>query len=325
MAWDESLGRIASWQEHRPSLFCSSAFRKYRTLEESSTVMKALLVSVIFVATSMTALGADDAYPLKLTRPNKVGEKFVVTAREDESKTVSPPGDATSEDSPGFISATFEGAVEIAAVDSNGRPTQLHVVIRELTFATNNGDRDRLAAGTMIRHNVSGWKAHSRILSDGTLTEYQRTALDMIFVGIAPSTSSSDDDVFNDGKPKRVGDSWPMQTAAMVKGWTQMKVGPENAKGVVTLRALRKLGNKPALVVTAKMSVTKIELPDPNTAGAQMDSTFECVVPVDLNDGEMHSVSTTHCTVIMKPQPERITGRMVVVDRKNDIYFKPTN
>jgi hypothetical protein len=153
---------------------------------------------------------AADAYPIRLSWPSHVGDVVRVSVRASCKHSVKWT-DAVNQPVDIQFSAALEGTETIDAVSNNGRATKVTVKVDRCTKDGNN----LLPAGTTISADHSNSSIQYKI-NGADPTKEQKQVLENLLSPAAADESTEDQKVGTD-KPQRVGDSWPVNRAALAK------------------------------------------------------------------------------------------------------------
>lgn len=239
-------------------------------------------------AARATVPDADGRYPITLERPARVGFRFAESSSY-HSRTVqiitvaNQPGETTTEET----TATFAAEGEVVAVRDDGHASVLRYVVRTLS-RTDGGATEVLARpGAVLEVHVG----HSLETASATLDGVPLDAaqLEHIHDVVDLSSSGERDDLFASAEPRRVGESWSPDMAAITSGLSgagSMRIDPARSNGRMTLVSHETRDGVPGIVVEGVVASGGIEVPMPPGAAireANMDVHFGGFFPDDVS------------------------------------------
>lgn len=229
-------------------------------------------------------------YKVRISQPEKVGNKFVIssTATEKMSSTVEVPGVP-----PQAVAYTIDldGTVEILAVnDKTGQPVKLSCTVAKCTR-----DGEKLYdAGTVI--TADSKEGHEVITVNGNELDARSTEqLSGILQTHNPDDTETDDKMFGTDQPRKVGDSWPVNSEAVAKAFSEqgggLPLSKDDVSGTVKFVSVQKVDGKEYLEVVADLDVKSIQgkANGANITGGNLSGHMTALLPAEeggrpLND-----------------------------------------
>jgi hypothetical protein len=197
---------------------------------------------IAFVASSLLVARSCEAkdYAVKLARPDKVGLKYRLEARETKKQSMSinkGPAELKKEESQTMV--TLRAVVEVRKVSAKGEPLEKKVTIEKFI---DNKDEPLLKKGDVVTAKTVKGKTVFR------LGERELSARAAEFLGdlvkTKTMTTADDDVVFGSKSRRKVGESWKINAAALAK---DLKLKPANISGTVSLQAIEKHADEDCL------------------------------------------------------------------------------
>jgi hypothetical protein len=202
------------------------------TREPRSTLSRRLLALVLAQSLALGALGvagdasaqgrrgrtaaANDRATIVLHRRVTVGQRKHITAEgtADSALRVSV-GSEVVQDTHRIIRVTLDAESTVLAIDEHGKATAERLVIARFTRAEGDATQaDVVPAGTIMEIHRAPRSEDARVLVAGAAAgEAIVEALDA--VTSVRSGGATDDDFFGSARPRRVGESWNADGAAM--------------------------------------------------------------------------------------------------------------
>jgi hypothetical protein len=237
----------------------------------------AAAAALLALAAALPAARAADApaYPVKFERSFKAGQAFDFSFSTDSRLTQKreTPG-AAPRSSSTVKKLVFDADLRIAAVDDTGREARVDLTVKR--FNTQNGPgvpTTLLPDGARLTVTYSAAALDFK-RADGELSADALAGLQQVFKPHQPR-KVSDDDRFGTADPKRVGDSWPVNAAALTRDMTGTTLPAYKVSGAVTLRAVKPVGG-----VECAQFETRLALRDVPVQGATADEVKESVTNV---------------------------------------------
>jgi hypothetical protein len=232
------------------------------------------------------------AFVIRLARPAKVGDTAWFVA--DTTVVKSVQGNLSGHDrslKPTSVAIHFEATERIEAVGARGEPTRATYRVAKCVARFEKGQDVLLQPGTVLTVEAGKWKSSIRA-DRGYFSVYREIALRPI-VSLPNLGDVSDDDVFGSREPRKVGESWAADPAALAK-WVSREgaaVDKNSVSGTIKLKGLQTVNGVQCLVVTGR-AVTEPWVPDPKDMPEDMrlvsgrdEYKFTRLVPVDPSTG----------------------------------------
>ena len=192
-------------------------------------------LAVVFVASSLLASRGADAkdYALKLSRPDKVGLKYRLEAREKKKQSMSIyKGTTELKTEESQTTVALRAVVEVLKVDKQGEPLEKKLTIERFV---NEKDEPLLKKGDAVTAKTVDGKTVFR-MGDRELPGRAAEFLGDL-VKTKTTTTADDDEVFGSKTRRKVGESWKINAATLAK---DLKLKPADVSGSVTLDAVEK-------------------------------------------------------------------------------------
>ncbi|MCH8828090.1 MAG: hypothetical protein IID45_00780 [Planctomycetes bacterium] len=276
-----------------------------------TTVLTALLLASGF----STAAAEGKAYPIKLERPIQVGQRFKLSVKESKKEVmvITKNGQILQTKSKVF-QVDFAGEITVLKVDKKGEILSQSVIIEKLI---NKDKKDLLFKGqVVIAETIEGKTIYS--VKGGKLSEEARRALAEI-IKTKTKNTPGDDAVFGSKKPRRIGESWPVNQKFMAK---ELKIPESTVQGTVKLEKLEKSEGIECLrlVMTIKMrafpNAKKITDGGFRVENPVITMEMTGLFPTDLKTGVIQQKMSMNMRAVLvgtKPQTKGLVLKMSVV------------
>jgi hypothetical protein len=221
--------------------------------------LRILLSSALVLATAALCPAADESYPIKLFRPNKVGDQYdtQLSVKGDDSESFTRQG-SPPEKTEQSMRGELSGHVEVKQTDKKGETKVAVLTIKRLAGANGAADLKDLVNTGVIVEITRGEKETSFVVRSGeALNTPAKNFLTLMFSPLKDSPIT-DDDVFGSKTSHKVGDSWPVSADVVAKTFSDegLVISSKNISGTVTLKAAEKSpAGKPALRIQADMDL----------------------------------------------------------------------
>ena len=179
------------------------------------------ICGVLFLAAAAGGVRAEDAtYAVRLVRPYKVGEKYALTAKVQQTHAMREEVDGKEILSDaGDFKYSVEGVWTVTAIDAKGRESSFHVAIGKFQCSKDGAAAaEVLAAGTEVDCVYKEGKAEFTG-SKGALSEAATDALAAVFTA---SREKTEDDMYGTAGAKKIGESWGVNAKAMAENARRM-------------------------------------------------------------------------------------------------------
>lgn len=222
------------------------------------------------------------AYPVKLTRPMKVGQQYRWTA--DSTLLTSLPGAV-----PETVSVHLDAVVQILGVDKNGECTEMAATVEECTARTGREKKTIVKPGRVILVEAGKWRS-KLTPTTGTLTIDEDMLLRSV-LSVPRADDTNDDDVFGSAKPQAVGASWNVRTDQLIRSWAAAgyKLKPHNISGNVRVKSAETVDGAECVRVAGRAKIENflppaLDIPDGLPIGeATCELKFTKLLPLDLS------------------------------------------
>ncbi len=227
---------------------------------------------------SSVALAQD--YEIRLTRPDKVGERFraTVSARTVRKMAMSVGGRVVRKESEAFT-LDLEGDVTILAIDKRERASKASCKIIKLDRVEGEERKELLPKGTVVVTAIEEGKQVFRI-GEHKVDESIESALSSL-VELRRGDVTVDE-AFGTPDRKKVGDSWPINREKTAQEFAahDMPVAAERLQGKTTLEKVVKVGDAECLQISRDIRVKGLKVPAP--PGLRLGESKARMVVTDL-------------------------------------------
>ncbi len=255
-----------------------------------------IAVLVVWILAAPFALAMDPPaakeYVIKLERPEKVGDQLEVSAsgmiRESTKASV---GGKVVQKTDLAIDFEVQGTYDTLAADEKGRCTKCSLTVAKMVKIEDGKEVELLAPGKVVIAETKGQETDLQ-LKDPTdmLSEEAKKILDVSDLLSTHTGELADDDaIFGSSRPRKVGDSWDMNTelAARYFGRTLGAVKKEHFKGKMKLVGVTKVRGTECLEIHGVVTVSPFPLPPGMPPGAKVVEgklvmSTKSLLPVDL-------------------------------------------
>jgi hypothetical protein len=270
--------------------------------------MHRILLLICSLTCLFTAVHAADTTrrELKLGRAIKAMDKYYWSSNYTvEQKITARMNGAVvhSQNSKEIVSIAAN--CEVAAVTIEGEEREKLIMIRYFTVSNGDTTYDILQHGQIVRATFtdSGYIfLVDRAPAPDSIAQRLR---EIVHAEGGEKTGR----ILDAGRPVRVAESWPMNTAALRKVFldSSITVADKDMKGTVTFDAIEEVDQRQAASVkaTVDMKNVKIITPDleaPQTATMRINIAY--AVPLDVRYPPMRTSTSTNMEVTIKP-PDR--------------------
>ena len=248
-----------------------------------------LTLALLTAAEPCRADNADKTYPIKLTNPSHVGDKFDYSASgwRKMHNEITVAGQAPV-DQKQDLAVQAQGTIEVLAVDAKGVESKLAFTVKKFVRTDQNPPADILPAGAVVTAeagNKPGEEKTHFTLAGGELTADQSTALEIILNAHAPNRPT-EDETFGTDKPQKVGAVWPIDKAKLAEGSKEsgIVIKPDDVTGQSTLVAVMPIDGKEYARVAVEFSVKDVQIPLPGGAkieSCKMDAKYSTLYPTE--------------------------------------------
>ena len=258
--------------------------------------------------------GLCQEYQVKFTRASKVGDKYRITIASTSKSSMK-----MTPEMPGMPSGTQEFAVdfaadvEVLAVDSSGQVTKEALKIARLARTAEGQTTQVLAAGDEVVAQVEGGEKSFTVKGAPASMEQAGTLMGLVQLATGGLT---EDDMFAPSSAKKVGDSWPVNRAAIARSLAEdgNAVPEANITGTVKLLGVTKVGGVDCLDIQGDVKCTGLSATFPGLTAekGEFAMTFSGKYPVDLALPALEGDQATSMSMAAKGQGEPGTPDMRV-------------
>jgi hypothetical protein len=299
-----------------------------RNFEENR--MRLALRLMVFAAAAMlagSAMAASEDYAVRLSRAEKVGNEFHLSAAGTQStvSTVKEGGKIVAEQSMS-VAANLEATAKVIEIDKTGMPSKLALTVEKFGLKTNNASIEVLPKGTVISACAKDDKRFYEVEGKAVADEIAM-ALDMV-VSLGQD-GLGDDEIFGAKDRKKAGDEWPVNADAAAKDFTKkgLAAKKENVTGTVRLEKAEKVSGTDCLDVRFHITVGQCPvppIPDFATESATLDVTAAQHIPVEASARAVDQTLESTMKVVSKGKPKGTEAIIEVTDKMSTtVRFSP--
>jgi hypothetical protein len=254
------------------------------------------------------------AYPIRLTRPFKVGQQFRWNA--DATVINSIPAPAAAAQAPAVaetVSLHLDGVVQILAVDRDGECTEMACTVDECTARTSKEKKVVVRQGRVILIEAGKWKSKLTAAA-GTLTIEDDVLLRSV-LSLPRVDDTSDDDLFGSPRPQAVGESWNLRPDQMVRswGWAGYKLKPQQISGSVKVKSAETVDGVECVRVTGRARIEHflppaLDVPEGlQIEDATCEIKFTRLLPADPSLPAVQDSHSVSVHFVLKKDPRALT------------------
>lgn len=230
---------------------------------------------------------AQETYDIKLQRPGTVGSKWTVAGSASRAQTTKmTPAGGQAQTQENYASIIFEGELEILEIDKEGRVTKASCVVAKCVVGDKKGEdgKEAFPKGTKLMQSMTD-KGPGVATDAGPVADELADLLGE-FLPVEKNDSKEADDMF-DATGKKVGDSWPADSAKIAASLGKSMgapLDPKAVQGKVTLSGKGTSDGIDCLDVAIELAVspcTPALNPDATVEKAEMSLTMRGGLPVD--------------------------------------------
>jgi len=281
---------------------------------------------LLAIAVSLGAQAEAERYPVRLSRPMKVGNRYRIDSqgklRERQRVTVNrqPAGNEEK---------TFEvrlvAVATVLAVDAKSLPTRISYAVDSCRKSVSGDTQEVMAPGSKVVAESKDGKTVFLVNGERASPEAAE-ALNLVLSAREPG-SASDDEIFGTSERVSVGDKWNIHSEPAVRDLSKkgLTLAPADLTGSVRLEGVRTVGEVKALEISAQMRADKMGISTPpgvRLENASLESEFSGLVPADPERHDLLS-DKVHIRIRFRmggPKPS--TGEKFVIDSETEIHVE---
>jgi hypothetical protein len=278
-------------------------------------------LGICFTNTITPAHSADTkAYKIKLDRPIKVGQTFRIKASGYEAKSAAARVGNKSKELPGeTTSFSLVADYVIMEISDTGDATKIRIVIDTLNEQGTGVDKALLPRGVVVIGEVKNGK-ETYELTKGKLSKAAHNAIEKTF-SLDTDDGPSDDKIFDTQKPRKVGDSWPINKKQAALSFNKMKLKADikNLTGTTKFVQIRDIEGQKCIDLSHDIKITKFtpsiaqKLPPGTTLkNSLILFSGHNVVPVNTDSLLLYSTMNMKMAVVMSA-PGPVPGQKVEI------------
>ncbi|MFT7621306.1 MAG: hypothetical protein ACI9WU_000467 [Myxococcota bacterium] len=212
------------------------------------------MIAILVVASLLA--GAPPAWQITIDRPLKAGQKYRLDASGEQSMTMKDKdGKVLKTDR---LTTTLKADVTVSKVDDRGIATELSVQVESLNMVVGERASKPIENERVVVTRTGPQETF--VAGFGEITGPARKAL-RLAISVQPPGAPRSDDIFPAGKPRKLGDSWPMDAAKMA---TAMQghgsdAKAEHIKGQAQLKGISPCGKETCLDLRFEFTVANVQ------------------------------------------------------------------
>jgi hypothetical protein len=244
------------------------------------------MLSASALALVFSSLSAAQTYTVRFERPCKKGERYRISGSASSSKkrTFTVEGRVITE-TEGFTAefGADETAVELG---SDGKLIKETLTINYCRVHKDGNTRQPFPKGTVVVAAVENSQKVFRV--GGQPVDKQFDELLETMTDISSSKGGpSEDEIFGTPEPRKVGDSWSVNTAAAIKSLyedAKIVASQDDTHGVVTIEKKITCGGEDCLLISGRLDsdLITIEMDELKVDSGESHFRFSEAYPVDI-------------------------------------------
>lgn len=265
---------------------------------------RSTMLAALVAAFSLSAAAAEAPdYQIVLDRPLEAGALYRAVSKGTnvEKLVVAVDGTVVQETSTETV-VELDAKVEIVAVGEGGRASKAMLTIVSCAAERNGARSELFPAGTQL---LLAMGDDGDLWSVGGEPVAPDVAKLLKLVNGIPAGDESDDAVFGTKERKRVGDSWPIDTARAAESFREpgLTIADDGVSGEARLVAVKKAGGVEAMTVEATMVMEGIGLEMPpgfEVVEGRLDAKFVGTFPLDVRRARLDETMTGSMLMVAK-------------------------
>ncbi|HTL18289.1 MAG TPA: hypothetical protein VL793_13720 [Patescibacteria group bacterium] len=219
------------------------------------------IIPIFTIFLLLAGLGrSQETYPIKLDFPEKAGNKYHLRAHGSGRQQMVMSVGTKTNGRTNLISIDLEGTIEVLQVDERGLEKKLSCAIEKCVADLGSGKTELFKKGDVIVATAVNRKK-SYTLNNAEVGREASSALEIV---LSIHTSDlDDDDVFGTSTPRKVGETWPINSDAAVKDLNSSGAPFQikQLKGQSRLRGIKTFGGRQCLDIGGTVTSTELDLP----------------------------------------------------------------
>lgn len=291
--------------------------------------IRIIAVSLLVGLVSFVSVCDAQEFKIQLDRPAKVGDTLDLTilgaGRWKTVVTISGKDPQSKEEAFGI---SLTGRIEALAVDDKGNPTKISVTVKKCTKLTGAAEKDLLADGDILIAEMKDGKTEFSLKDAGGVSPEVEKALELV-IDLHDPRLSGDDAMLGTTEPKKVGESWPINSEVAAKNFQILGLPAKAADldGKTTLTEDKKVDGVDSIVIKSEFAVHKLagDLPEgASLREGQIEGSYTGTLPVDASLQATHELSSSKITtVVSNKDPDGIETKVEsTVERSSEATFK---
>jgi len=240
----------------------------------------------LLVLTAGALLGGaahgQETYPIKLNFPSKVGDKYHLRAQgSSREETVTSLG-ARTKNATNATTVELEANIEVLEVDPGGHEKRIACTVETCTVGIGGPTRAPFEKGDVLIVSAQDRK-QIFLLNSKEVSRETEAALRIVLT--THTTTVDDDDIFGSRTPRKIGESWPINSKAAIADLNERgnPFVPRSLEGQTILRGVKSVNGKSCLDISGTMKARDIDMParpGVKLIQATMEASFDGLFPV---------------------------------------------
>jgi hypothetical protein len=280
--------------------------------------MRTFLIALSVLLALPLRAAEPQQYPIRLDRPMKVGDRFVIKATA--SRTVdglATPDRHTPKTMQERTEVELAGECEVLAVTDEGQIAKARVVLDRASMTLPTSAPDALERGTVLLVTIE--KGRKSITGERVALSLRTTeALNLVLPMDEVTGTPESQRMFGTSQPQAVGATWKMDAKRCAARLQKvgLEIDPGELKGGCKLAQAGKLNGEPCVKILAKIRADHLMMsqmmgtPIPanwDSVDGSIDSTYTAVFPTDLTRHVLKWIDNARVTASFRIAPR---GRM---------------
>ena len=295
--------------------------------------MKKGWLSILFVLMLFFSCASEkETYQVQMVRDDRVGDvyEFMASGWQQVEEFIYQGEDVlTVEQS---LTAVLNGTRKVLAVDRKHRSVSIEIIVEKCEIARKKGDVFKKILDPGSRVTVRRINNAREFIMDGKPLPQDARAVFDLLITLAGESDVDDDQVFGTSEPRFVGDQWPIDTAAFVKGLgtETINLPGDTLKGEVTLEKIVDINGIRCLELKGRIDASKLSIAQPG--GFPLENgvfyfTFSTKLPMDTSLQALFAenrldIEFTGKTTL-KDQPDKVLPMRRFIRKQLRVAQKP--
>jgi hypothetical protein len=239
-----------------------------------------LLLALLLAAVVAAQDAARKTYPIKLSRPSKVGLKYRLSVtRSFEQRQIFLVGEEEANREERLLDGSMSGVVTVRRADEKGNERAVTCVVESFSLSVEGRATHPLEKGVSLHIDEKDEQVEVRREDGKAVPDDVRQLLELMF----DMTSDSDDDkMFGSTEPRGVGDKWKGNAEAIAADLADkdLQAKPEDIEASVKVTGMTTIAGRGALelgfTIRSKVTIEPEEGWTVEKATIAIDATSAC-------------------------------------------------